>query len=129
MVGLVTTQPSSWIILTITHHKTKHKGTFQPRVRTISSWPINLYYELSWTSEFLLCAQIKDEQRPSHFHFGHKEACGHITERGRHALTGLPQCHVTRSVDHDRQEEQSGLQLQMNEAIRGGTVDVLLAGQ
>jgi hypothetical protein len=38
MVGLVTTQPSSWITLTITHHKTKHKGTFQPCVRTIFSW-------------------------------------------------------------------------------------------
>jgi hypothetical protein len=33
MVGLITTQPSSWITLTITHHKTKHKGTFQPCVR------------------------------------------------------------------------------------------------
>jgi hypothetical protein len=33
MVGLVTTQPSSWITLTITHHKTNHKGTFQPCVR------------------------------------------------------------------------------------------------
>jgi hypothetical protein len=33
MVGLVTTQPSSWITLTITHHKTKHKGTFQPCIR------------------------------------------------------------------------------------------------
>jgi hypothetical protein len=28
MVELVTTQPSSWITLIITHHKTKHKGTF-----------------------------------------------------------------------------------------------------
>jgi hypothetical protein len=34
MVGLVTTQSSSWIMLTITHHKTKHKGTFQPCVRS-----------------------------------------------------------------------------------------------
>jgi hypothetical protein len=35
MVGLVTTQLSSWITLTVTHHKTKHKGTFQPCVRTV----------------------------------------------------------------------------------------------
>jgi hypothetical protein len=34
MVGLVTTQPSSWITLTITHHKTKHMGTFQLCVRS-----------------------------------------------------------------------------------------------
>jgi hypothetical protein len=35
MVGLVTTQPSSWITLTITHHKTNHKGTFQPFVHNL----------------------------------------------------------------------------------------------
>jgi L-lactate permease len=35
MIGLVITQPFSWITLTITHHKTKHKGTFQPRGRNL----------------------------------------------------------------------------------------------
>jgi hypothetical protein len=35
MVRLVNTQPFSWITLTITHHKTNHKGTFQPCVRRV----------------------------------------------------------------------------------------------
>jgi hypothetical protein len=42
MVGLVTTQSSSWITLTITYHKMKRKGTFQPYVRNRLSSEITL---------------------------------------------------------------------------------------
>jgi hypothetical protein len=51
MVGLVTTQ-HSWITLIITHHKTKHKGTFQPCDRKVPLYDINIafrctFYEVS----------------------------------------------------------------------------------